>query len=887
MAEYLHPGVYVEEKSSGVRPIERASTSTAGFVGATAKGVPNRATFLTTFREFVAKFGDVSRDGPYLPYAVEQFFANGGKRCYVVRALSVASSRLAGVDLPTRETAGSARTALRVSAKGNGGWGNAVAVRVEDGTARPTRDFRLLVYNEGELVEVFDDLTLDPDSESYVESAINDISEYIQVEDRHPQTPLANGVPVFATAVTNAALADPVPLVAADTLTLAVPSGQTIPPVAVGTLPAPVTPDALVAAINDAWTPFNLTAFITPASDPAGAGRLRVRHNVAGHDAFVTIGGTATGAGRPLQGLAGFIRGEGAAIGATLRSASAATFNTSGGNNALTISVHGDALPAITLTAGAAVPIDTIVAEISTALAAPAVRGLAAVRREGDRIVLATANRGAADTRLVVGGSAAGAAALDLRQADGTPPPAAGIDGLGRSEPAFVQSDVGPFAVEENSNLSFVVNNGAGGVDLAPIVVNFTTGAAFPNLLQVTAAQLAAEINARAAAVVPANQIQASVVNGRVIVSQARRGPYYTLRVVDGLASPNIRIKFDTESQRGSADGDLTAPAFRPGFNLVAGRNEPRALAGGDDGSPVSNFDLIGTAAKKSGLHALDDVTDVSFVAIPGASDPGVLSAAIGYCSERKDCFFIADSPGKRDRDTPVTDPPKVQDFMRNKVSPKESYGALYYPWLEIADRAGAGKNPKRYVPPSGFMAGMFARIDNERGVWKAPAGTEAAIIGAIGLEYSVTDSEQDILNPIGVNCIRRFADSGIVVWGARTLATLSDPEYRYIPVRRYTIFLRQSILRGTQWAVFEPNDFPLWAQLEANITDFMMGEFRAGALAGKTPDEAFDVKCDAELNPPSEVNAGRVNMEIAFAPLKPAEFVIIRISQKSQRPQG
>jgi hypothetical protein len=126
-------------------------------------------------------------------------------------------------------------------------------------------------------------------------------------------------------------------------------------------------------------------------------------------------------------------------------------------------------------------------------------------------------------------------------------------------------------------------------------------------------------------------------------------------------------------------------------------------------------------------------------------------------------------------------------------------------------------------------------------------------------LEYSVTDAEQDILNPIGVNCVRQFPASGIVVWGARTFAAQSDPEYRYVPVRRYTLYLRQSIYRGTQWAVFEPNDAPLWDQLKANIDDFLMGEFRKGALAGATPDEAFSVKCDAELNPPSEVNAGRV----------------------------
>lgn len=880
MAEYLHPGVYVEEKSSGVRPIEGVSTSTAGFVGVAAKGVPNRATFITSWRAFVTKFGDVSRDGPYLPYAVEQFFSNGGKRCYVVRALSDASSRLASADFPSRELAGPARNTLHIDAKGKGAWGNGVTVRVEDGSLNPTREFRLVVFNEGVPVEVFDDLSMDPNSDSYAETAINDVSEYIEVSDLHAAAPSVN-----ASVVSTAAVANPVVLVAGDTLTLAVPDGQTVPSLDLSTLTAPVTPDAVVNAINTAWSAFNLTAFITTPADPAGAGRLRVRHNVAGYESYFTVGGGATGAGRPLAGMAGFAQGQGAAIGGSVRSNAAATFNIPAGPaNVLSLTVRGDVLPDITLTAGATVPIDTLMADINAGLAVAAMRGLVRARHDGDRIVLSTTNLGAVDSRLLVGGGAA--AAFNFRRLDGTVQ-GAGVDGLGRNEPAFVQSEVGPYTIEEGANLSFVLNNGVAGADLAPLVVSFTTGAAFPNLQQVTAEQLRDAINAAAAAAVPANQVAAVVENGRVIVRQARRGNYYTMRVVDGLLSPNIRLKFSTETQTGFADGDFASPYVRPGFNIVAGANEARALEGGNDGSPVSNFDLIGTADRKTGLHALDDVTDVNFLAIPGATDPAVVSAAVGYCGIRQDCFYVADAPGKRTKDSPTTEPVQVQDFMRNKVSPKNSYGALYYPWLLVADRAGAGKNPKRYLPPSGFIAGLYARIDNSRGVWKAPAGTEAGLIGPIGLEYSVTDAEQDILNPIGVNCVRQFADSGIVVWGARTFAAQSDPEYRYVPVRRYTIYLRQSIYRGTQWAVFEPNDTPLWDALKANIDDFMMGEFRKGALAGATPEEAFDVKCDADLNPPSEVNAGRVNMEIAFAPLKPAEFVIIRISQKSQRPQG
>ena len=881
MAEYLHPGVYVEEKSSGVRPIEGVSTSTAAFIGVTAKGVPNRATFVTSWRAFVTKFGDVSRDGPYLPYAVEQFFANGGKRCYIVRALSDASSRLAWVDLPSRETAGTARNTVRINAKGKGGWGNSLAVLVEDGSADPTRQFRLVVLNEGVPAEVFDDLSLDPDSDSYVESAVNDVSEYIEVVDLHAATPLTGGAPIYATAVTAAALADPVLVAVGDTLTLDVPGGQVVPPLALDTL-GPLTPEALATAVNNAWGAFNLSAFVTGAADPAGAGKLRVRHNVAGYDSSFVIGGTSTAVGKELAGLAGLAQGQGAAIGATLRTAAAATFNIPAGPGNLSFAVHGDPAVPVTVTSGAAVTIDTLLTDLNTAFATAPLGGLLTARRDGNRIVIATTNRGSADSHLLVAGAAAPAGALGLVQADGTPQPAAGIDGLGRSEPAFVQSDVEPFTVEEGANLSFTVNNGAAGAASADIVVSFTTGAAFLNLQHVTAVELRKAINNAAG-----GQITAREVNGRVVVSQSRRGNYYRLTVGEGRHQPNVRLKFDTGTQSGWADGDYASPYFRPAFNIVADANEARALAHGDDGSLVSNFELLGTADKKTGLHALDDVTDVNFIAIPGAFDAAVVGAAAGYCGIRQDCFYIADSPGKLDKNTPVTEPVHVRDFMRNKVSPKNSYAALYYPWLEIADRAGAGKNPKRFVPPSGFMAGMYARIDNQRGVWKAPAGTEAGIIGAVGLEYSVTDSEQDILNPIGVNCIRRFADSGIVVWGARTFATLTDPEYRYVPVRRYTIYLRQSILRGTQWAVFEPNDAPLWGQLKANIDDFMMGEFRKGALAGATPEQAFDVKCDADLNPDSEVNAGRVNMEIRFAPLKPAEFVIIRISQKSQRPQG
>jgi phage tail sheath protein FI len=872
MAEYLHPGVYVEEKSSGVRPIEGVGTSTAAFVGATAKGIPNKATFVTTWRSFVTKFGDVTRDGPYLPYAVEQFFNNGGKRCYIVRALSDASSRLATSSLTSRETL--ARSTLEIEAKGKGAWGNSLSVLVEDGSANPTREFKLVVLYDGELVELFDDLSMDPNSDNYVETAVNDASEFIQVNDLNASTPLT-----YATAMSTAALANPVVPVGDNNLRLTLPDGTVATPLDLAAIPntlaSPRTPQVVVDAINAAWGQYNLTASIVPSSDVANAGKLRVQHNAAGFDQAFSIG-AASG----IAGMTGFYRGSAAAIGAVLLTAAQPSFNVAAPNNVVSFTMNGTLVGSVTLTVGAARALDDIRGELNAAFANATFGNQFSVRLYGSRLMISTANTGANSSTMLIGGT--GAPTLGLVQMNGDPQPGGGVFGLGSSEAAFVQSNIGPFTVDSGANMSFIVNNAANGGDSAAITVNFTTGLAFPNLQQVTADQLSAAINAAAA-----GNVVASVVNGRVMVRQSRRGPFYSLRVVDGQLSPNIRIGFDTQTQTGYADGNAASPYFRPNFHLVANINEPWTFSNGDDGSPITNFDLLGTADKKTGLHALDDFSEVNFIAIPGASDPAVVGAALGYCGTRQDCFFIADSSGKRTKDTPITEPVHAQDYMRNKVSPKNSYGALYYPWLEVADRAGAGKNPRRYVPPSGFIAGLYARIDNSRGVWKAPAGTETTLVGPISLEYSVTDSEQDILNPIGVNCIRRFPDSGIVVWGARTFAAQSDPEYRYVPVRRYTLYLRQSIYRGTQWSVFEPNDKPLWEQLKANIDDFMMGEFRKGALAGATPDEAFSVQCDEELNPPSEVNAGRLNMEVAFAPLKPAEFVIIRISQKSQRPQG
>ena len=270
---------------------------------------------------------------------------------------------------------------------------------------------------------------------------------------------------------------------------------------------------------------------------------------------------------------------------------------------------------------------------------------------------------------------------------------------------------------------------------------------------------------------------------------------------------------------------------------------------------------------------ALDDKEDVSLIAVPGIGSPAVVGAGMNYCANRplSDCFFIGDM--SQDDDT--IEEAKV---FRDLITPKNSYGAVYLPWVRMLDPTGQSAEPI-LVPPSGFVAGLYAKTDGRVGVWKAPAGTGTALGGGVGLAVQFTDVQQGNLNPINVNVIRQFAASGIVLWGARTIT--ADPEWTYIPVRRMAIFLRVSIYRGIQWAVFEPNDEDLWASLRLNINSFMMNLFRQGAFQGATPSQAFFVKCDNETTTQDDINLGIVNVLVGFAPLKPAEFVVVKISQK------
>ena len=293
------------------------------------------------------------------------------------------------------------------------------------------------------------------------------------------------------------------------------------------------------------------------------------------------------------------------------------------------------------------------------------------------------------------------------------------------------------------------------------------------------------------------------------------------------------------------------------------------SVQAGSDGDSILNDQPFIAA-----LSILDNIDDVSLIAIPGMGSEAILGGGMNYCANRSlsDCFFIGDM--RSDNDTVL----EAETFAV-AVSPKNSYGAVYTPWVKMLDPTGVSPEPI-LVPPAGFVAGLYAKTDAQRGVWKAPAGVNVGLGGAVGLAVNFTDVQQGNLNNKNVNGIRQFASSGIILWGARTLS--ADAEWKYIPVRRMAIFLRVSIYRGIQFAVFEPNDEPLWSQLRLNIGSFMTGLFRRGAFQGETPSQAFFVKCDGETTTQDDINLGIVNVLVGFAPLKPAEFVVVKISQKA-----
>jgi len=777
MAERLTPGVYVEEISSGIKPIQATGTSSAGFIGEAARGVPGVATFVRGFADFERAFGG-HRRGPagHLAQAVDAFFAAGGARAFVVRVLpdDALTGRGRDVLAVTDDVWGLDRPVLRLTARGPGAWADDVRVHVEPSRAFPGRAFGIAVEwvegGRGRVVERFENLVLDPESPDYVVDVVGDSSRYLHATDLH-RTEFLD--------------ADPRPL--------------------------PPLPDRGARLVTRGAAGYTVPVDATVDLRWAGPDGVGATTSVSFAAARVqAAGGTLAADGRTVT----LTRAQLVALLA--------------------------AVPGTTLVAAEVDDTVTVTAPVATRayLVVPPPDGSDTFDLgPTDELVLTLAAGDGSGPRTVT---------LDTTGAAATTP-AALADLL---TAAVAAADLDDDVQVHAAGRLLVVRTTAPDTDGATLTLVPDAGTPFGDVLTRDGAGGAVVDDLGAVTVVAAETVRPGV-------------------------PPALSVLFDQVRDWGLRESSPLDPDLLP----APTGDTPLRLPGGTDGTTdVDAVDLAGRedANGRTGLRAFDDV-DIQLLAVPGRTTPDFLAAAIAY-ADRRGVFYVADGPGSDDRQFAI-DTSDVVRFVDGLPTRSDNL-AMFYPWLEVADPVGVGRAPRRFVPPSGHVVGVFARTDRARGVWKAPAGIEATLPGALDLQHRLLDADQDLLNPIGLSCIRQRPGTGIVSWGARTLS--SDPEWRYTNVRRTALFLMASLRRGLQWAVFEPNDVQLWSRIRGNVESFMLSLHRQGAFQGATPEEAFAVKCDTETNPQELIDQGIVTVQVAFAPLKPSEFVVVQLSQKT-----
>jgi phage tail sheath protein FI len=981
MAERLTPGVYIEEKSGGVRPIQGAVTSTAGFVGEAERGIPGRATFLGGAGDYPRLFGAHRRGAAgHLAAAVQSFFEAGGRRAYVVRVLPGDATAGASEDLLARDPDawGARRPVLRLRAKGTGAWADGLRVHVEPSTAFTDSAFRVRIETaengRTRTLETFDNVRMDPGHEDYVGTVLEG-SQYVVVDDlfdlaldAEPRTapPIPETVAALVTREPDA-----------DGDLFAVPRGARLQLRWTDALSGRSSGDtASVVVFDDDDTP----------GTPSGDDVLMTTGELAdwmqeqlGDDFRVTGPGlpaaltTSDGPWDASDGNPAVFEVDGAAVNVALTVQNPALYTFAGAPFVLNA---GDV---IELRVGADDQSYTLAAGDVTAGAATAAQLAAVLNREftgirafvdGGDVALRTDAVGPSASMTLGGTAAAALANPGETHGDGNVADPAAVTatelaaainavpglavratvqgsavGIAQTTPGTPMTlewtaDPGPDEIVPAAARGPVQGPASGGpVRIEPAVaaaalmvaplpgpalnlsstdaatVTAQSGATtrtyiadlttLPNRGAVSPAVLAEEINdAIAAAGGVSLGVTAVVTGGDLVLAAPAREDGITLALAATGTTPwgnPVAIA----GPAGTIVDDQRAVELTVGEQLRAGvaRALPRLFAGAraagrrsnDPGDPGLRPALTGDRAVRllggtdgtgtpglteyTAALAAFDTTDLGMLAAPGKTDGGYVSALSAYC-DRRDVFYVADGIGSVERDFELS-ADDVRQYVEGLPARSRNAG-MFYPWIQVPDPVGIGRDPRRFVPPSGHMCGVFARTDAARGVWKAPAGVEAVVSGAIGLQHDLRDADQDQLNPIGLNCIRQFPGAGIVTWGSRTLASESDPEWRYVPVRRTALFLKGSLRRGLQWAVFEPNDEDLWAQIRLNVTAFMLGLFRQGAFQGATPDEAFLVQCDRDSNPQELVDQGIVTTRVAFAPLKPAEFVVVELSQKA-----
>ncbi len=858
-----YPGVYVEELPSGVRTLTGVATSIAAFLGYFSRGPMDEAVRVFSFGDFEREFGGLRADSE-AGYAIRQFFLNGGGEAWVVRtAADVAES---AAEATLLDDAGA--DALVLTAAEPGAWANDLRFEVDYDASDQATQFNLRIYR-GEATteeEGYTNVTV-----ASAEADIDGVSALVGAAMVGGNRPAQNG-----TTGGDISALDPGTL-SDDSVRVLLNGAQ------VGTFAWGAGALTTLTGVRD-----RLQLRLQALAPLAGAtvdlfdDRLRILPNTGNDQDVVTLeddGGTvvadigldpgsvvanpqrfAPEPGVDAEPSAAAVDLQDAVGGTPVLRVAAASEGAWG--NELRVDVdHAVLDPA----ADADTLFNLRISEMGE------VSGRRGVIREETWTGVLVQEGSPRHVIDVLDGSDLAAVALVGTPADGTRPAQTGT----------ISSDVGtdpgeidPSALTGGETMRVSLDGGT--------TVSAVTLGTGPFTVASLASALQAAIRAAGA------RFDRATVE--VLGSGATRR---FLRVKAGTDDPSAVLTFRDDGGPGDTLAGLlgldvaartNVQAYVLGATQAAGAQAlPDGLpARGHDGELPDSDALIGDRGAKTGMYALLDVDLFNILCIPDTmrlSDPEaalVAAEATALCGEER-AFYIVDVPqGANPRD----EPDEIQEWLDGNAGLRDKNAALYYPRPRIADPLNEFR--PRAIASSGTMAGVYARTDASRGVWKAPAGTEAALRGIQGLEYRLTDPENGVLNPLGINALRTRPVVGNVAWGARTLfgADQMASEWKYVPVRRTALFIEESLFRGTQWVVFEPNDEKLWSQIRLNVGTFMNTLFRQGAFQGTTPAEAYFVKCDAEVNPQADIDRGIVNIVVGFAPLKPAEFVLVKLQQ-------
>jgi phage tail sheath protein FI len=820
--EYLAPGVYVEEVSSGNKPIEGASTSTAGMVGVTQRGPVNTPSLVTSFGDFTRLFGDVldhrtfteNRDA--LPYAVQGFFNNGGQRVYVSRIIGPdATFSQANVYAPP--VTGLAQTML---------------------AARGVAGNNTLVIDDDSNLAVDDELLLADDLRSeYVTIAAAPVS--------NETLRLSAGIRLGAAttnAVTVQTLTAGADLSADITADMLADGGLIIDPPAEATLIAGQIIE-LADTVDSSVTEYvSITANASVAFDeggllfdhPAASTSMRI---VTMDDAAASD--TLSADSAVDDDLLELDLSAGFAVGDIVQVNGAEFAVITGVPSTITLSANLTKSHAVGVDVFKQVPMLSIRARYQ-GLWGNSVR----VNIRPTNLLETTVTNDAFDEDTVV--------VLDA------------IFGL--SSGSYVEFSDGS-TVLETLQISDV-NRGTN-------EITFST----PLTVDVPAGSVAAskEYDLIIERIENEKVVEAEVFEnlgmhpnhnryGPKIVGSYNRG--------SGVATDSGESDLVRISDLSVDDLGADVAALAPNRASDLSDRMPRMLSTGiDDLDNITDLTYIGSVVPgaRSGIHSLENEERISMVGVPGRTDVSLQKALIAHCERMRYRFAVIETPRDSNLSAAIT---HRQNYDTTRA-------AIYYPWLVIADLFGERGDLLR-VAPSGHVMGIYARTDTTRGVWKAPANE--VVRGILQFESAITKGEQDILNPINVNAFRDFrtANRGLRLWGGRTLS--SDASWKYVSVRRLFLFIEQSIERGLQFAVFEPNNETLWATVKQSISNFLIGIWRDGGLEGVSEEEAFFVNVGYNVTmTQTDIDNGRLIVEVGVAAAKPAEFVIIRIGQKTR----